>query len=194
MTRRIVTCDQVTELLDEAWRSPDAVAALCRAVGDGVTARRLAEADHVPIDDRRWLLVHLLARGRRPSLRALVGWACGCASDVVHFIADESAEGAARYAIEAALRWSQGESVPLEVLQEAHATVVDSDLEFGAPEWRAERAVEWLLYATSNAQAGRSARVAAAVHHAARYTAECAPNAWAQDHLLELAAILDAGP
>lgn len=77
------------------------------AVGAGVTYRQIAEADHVGIADRRWLLTRLAARTAE-GRRALVLWAAGCAQDVRHLIADEDARDAADYAIQNAVAWTEG--------------------------------------------------------------------------------------
>jgi len=67
-----------------------------KLVGDGVTARQIAEYTDAPIADRRWILTRLLYQH---DPRQLVLWAVDCALSVRHLIVDETARDAADCAI-----------------------------------------------------------------------------------------------
>lgn len=141
-------------------------ATLRRLVGEGVTARAIAECEQLSLADRRWVLCHLLARGPRPDANALVRLACDVALSVVDQITDVTTHAAARQAIETAQRWSVGDATVEEV-------------------WRARDALR------DRAAAAYAASAAAAADYAARAAAAYAADA--RRHLLDLAAILDGG-
>lgn len=116
----MITYDQIAAL-NPCWLREGRAEELRRRVGDGVTAMQIATAADVSINDRRWLLTNLLARGPRPDLRALVRWVCACALDAVDTIRDWHAEGVARSCIETALRWCDGDASIEEVRRDRDA-------------------------------------------------------------------------
>jgi len=161
----IYTHDEIAAL-GPCWLRDGRAWLLRTVVGDGVTARQIAEVEGVSLRDRRWVLCHLLARGPQPNLRALVEWAAGIALDDAASITDEYDEGVARYAAELALRWSQGEDVSRGDLYDAAA---------------ARAAARAAAYAADAADYAADAADYAAQRNPAR----------AQGDMLALAAILD---
>lgn len=140
----MITYDQIAAL-NPCWLREGRAEELRRRVGDGVTAMQIATAADVSINDRRWLLTNLLARGPRPDLRALVRWACSCALDAVDAvdtIRDWHIEGATRSLIETTLRWCDGDATIEEVwrYRDAADAAAAADAADAADAWAAARA------------------------------------------------------
>jgi len=199
----IYTHDEIAAL-GPCWLRDGRAWLLRTVVGDGVTARQIAEVEGVSLRDRRWVLCHLLARGPQPNLRALVEWAAGIALDDAASITDEYDEGVARYAAELALRWSQGEDVSRGDLYDAAAAraaaraaayAADAADDYAAA--RAYAAAYYYAAAYAADAARAAARAAAYAADAADYAADAADYAAqrnparAQGDMLALAAILD---
>lgn len=174
----MITYDQIAAL-NPCWLREGRAEELRRRVGDGVTAMQIAAAADVSINDRRWLLTNLLARGPRPDLRALVRWACACALDAVDTIRDWHAEGVMRACIETTLRWCDGDAT----IEEVRRDCADAA---AAAAYAAAAAAAYAAYAAAAADAAADAADAAdAAYAAARTSVEA--------HLRQLARIIDGG-
>lgn len=140
-------------------------------VGTGVTALQIARDDRVSLDDRRWVLCHLLARGPRPDLRGLVRWEMHQALKVGHLVTDSRYPGAT----EVVLRWTTGDA---------------SDEELGAARG-VLRSIWCSTYAArpDRAHAAYAAYVAAALPVAPFFAAGITAT---EEALEELAQIIDA--
>jgi hypothetical protein len=164
-----------------------------RVVGRGKTPTQIAKLADASIGDRRWALTGLAARtdaGRR----ALVSWAAGCAQDVANLATDEDA---ARCAISMAVAWAEGCATTDEVRDAACAAYAS----YAYARYFAYAGAA--AYAAAYAAADAAADAAAAVAYAAAATAAAAAaagyaayayadSALAEQHLLDLAAAMEA--
>jgi len=167
-------------------------------VGAGINPTEIARHPDIPVDDRRWVLSQLLAVR---DLRALVSWACECAQDVRHLIADEAARDAVDCAIQTAIAWTEGAATAEDCRDAAHAAYA------AAYAYADARAANYAAYAAAyaayvaagpagpaGAAGTRPARAAAAAAYAAAADGVDAVAAAAQRHLETAARYLEAQP
>ena len=154
MANPLITVDDIMALRPcERWPR----ATVERLAGLGVTAHAIATHPAVSIQDKRWVLTNLLARGPRPDRKALVRWACMCALDACEYARDEYTEGVSRACIETTLRWCNGDATIEEVRRDRYAAydaAGAADAADAAYAASAERHLLWLAAIIDDSQTG----------------------------------------